>query len=87
MAERRKKFYGPALASTLVAGLGQVLKGDARKGLKLMLWFYMGLPIILVGSLLLNAYLFLVIFAIFVILYPAIWIMNIFDAYSSQRLI
>lgn len=84
MPATRKKYYVPAILSALVAGLGQIIKGDAKKGLKIMLWFYLGFPIIIYGALLLNAYLFLIIFAIFVVLYPLIWISNIMDAYSSQ---
>lgn len=67
-----------------MTGLGQIIKGDARKGLKIMLWFYLGLPIIIFGSLILNAYLFLVIFAFSVVIYPIIWVFNILDAYSTQ---
>jgi hypothetical protein len=84
VAGKRKKYYMPAAASAAVAGLGQVIKGDAGKGLKMMLWFYLGFPMIIFGSLLLNAYLFLAIFAVFVVLYPVIWAFNIFDAYSAQ---
>lgn len=85
MATKRKKYYVPAVLSALVAGLGQTIKGDGKKGLKIMLWFYLGIPIIIIGTLLLNAYLFLMVFAVSVILYPIIWIMNIIDAYSAQR--
>ena len=67
-----------------MAGLGQVIKGEAGKGIKLMLWFYLGFPMIIFGSLLLNAYLFLVVFAGFVVLYPVIWVFNIIDAYTKQ---
>ena len=84
MALKRKKYYMPAFVSAVVAGLGQVFKGDAKKGFKIMLWFYLGFPIIIFGSLLLNAYLFLLVFAVFVVLYPVIWALNIFDAYSTQ---
>ncbi len=81
---QRKKYIWLALASAAVAGLGQVIKGDAVKGLKIMLWFYLGFPMIIFGSLLLNAYLFLACLAVFVIAYPVIWIFNIIDAYSTQ---
>jgi hypothetical protein len=81
---KRKKYRVPAILSALVAGLGQIIKGDAKKGLKIMLWFYLGFPILIIISLLLNAYLFLMVFAVFVLIYPLIWALNIFDAYSSQ---
>ena len=84
MAVKRKKYILPAAASAAVAGLGQVIKGQAGKGLKIMLWFYLGFPIMIFGSLLLNAYLFLAVFAAFVVLYPVIWAFNIFDAYMTQ---
>lgn len=81
---QRKKYLLLALASAIVAGLGQVIKGDAVKGLKIMLWFYLGFPMIIFGSLLLNAYLFLTCLAVFVIVYPVLWIFNIIDAFSAQ---
>ena len=84
MVLKRKKYYIPAFVSAGVAGLGQVIKGDARKGLKIMLWFYLGFPVMIVGSFLLNAYLFLVVLAIFAVLYPVIWAFNVFDAYTAQ---
>jgi hypothetical protein len=84
MSLQRKKYIIPATLSALVAGFGQILKGEGRKGLKIMVWFYMGLPIIIFGTLLLNVYLFLAIFSVLVIIYPIFWAMNIFDAYSKQ---
>ncbi len=84
MAVKRQKYRLPAAASAAVAGLGQIIKGDAGKGLKLMLWFYLGFPMIIYGSLLLNAYIFLAVFAFFVVFYPVIWAFNILDAYSTQ---
>lgn len=84
MPVKRKKHHVPAILSALVAGLGQIIKGDAKKGLKIMLWFYLGFPILIIISLLLNAYLFLMVFAVFVVVYPLFWALNIFDAYSSH---
>lgn len=80
----RKKYLAPAIFSAAVAGLGQIMKGDNKKGLKIMLWFYMGFPVMIVGSFLLNPYIFLMVFAGAVVLYPLFWIMNIIDAYSAQ---
>jgi hypothetical protein len=81
----RKKYLFPAIFSALVVGLGQMVKGESKKGLKLMLWFYLGFPVIIYGSLLLNSYLFLAVFAVFVVIYPVIWSLNVIDAYSKQR--
>lgn len=81
---KRKKYQLPALLSFFVAGLGQIIKGDAKKGLKIMLWFYLGLPLLLYGAMLLNAYIFLVMLAFSVVFYPVFWALNIVDAYSHQ---
>jgi TM2 domain-containing membrane protein YozV len=80
----RKKYTAAAVLSFFIAGFGQVMKGDNKKGLKIMLWFYMGLPAIIVGTFLLNPYVFLMVMAVLVIFYPVFWIMNIIDAYSAQ---
>jgi hypothetical protein len=84
VAVQRKKYLAPAIFSALIVGLGQALKGDNKKGLKLMVWFYLGFPILIYGALLLNSYIFLIVLAIFVILYPIVWILNIMDAYSAH---
>lgn len=84
MPTQRKKYYWPAVLSAFIAGFGQIVKGDSKKGLKIMLWFYLGLPIIIFGSLLLNAYLFILVFAVLVLFYPVFWALNVMDAYSSQ---
>jgi hypothetical protein len=85
MPVQRKKYLVPAILSAFVAGLGQLTKGEPKKGLKIMMWFYMGLPVILYGTLLLNSYVFLIIFAAFVIIYPLFWVLNIMDAYNTQH--
>jgi hypothetical protein len=84
MAHLRKKYPVPAIASAFVPGLGQIAKGEAGKGLKMMVWFFMGIPVILSGTFLLNPYIFLITFAAFVIIYPSFWALNIMDAYSKQ---
>ena len=80
----KERYLWPAIASILVAGSGQILKGEGKRGLKIMIWFYMGLPIIIFGMFMLNPYLFLMAFAAMVVIYPAFWIYNIMDAYSSK---
>lgn len=84
MTHSRKRYVWPAFASIFIAGSGQVLKGEAKKGLKLMIWFYMGLPVLIFGMFLLNPYLFLMAFAAVVVIYPVFWALNVIDAYSSQ---
>ena len=84
MSRKRKKYFIPALFSIFIAGLGQALKGDSKKGLKIMLWFYFGLPLVAMLSMIINSYLFLIVSAIIVILYPIIWTYNILDAFTYQ---
>jgi uncharacterized membrane-anchored protein YitT (DUF2179 family) len=82
--QQREKYLASAIFSALVAGLGQIVKGEAKKGLKIMIWFYMGMPMLIMATFLLNPYLFLVTLAAFVVIYPAFWAYNIMDAYSKQ---
>ena len=74
----------PAIFSSLVIGLGQIIKGDSDKGLKWMLLFYFFLPAVIYVSLLINANLFIFIFALIVIVYPLFWLYNIYDAYTRN---
>ena len=83
VAPQRERYLLPAIASILVAGSGQIMKGEGKRGLKMMVWFYMGLPIITVGMFMLNPYVFLMAFAAIVVIYPVFWFYNIVDAYSS----
>jgi len=67
--------------SLLVVGLGQILKGEAEKGLKFMLLFYFALPLLLYFTLAISGALFLVIFGFTTIFAVIFWIYNIWDAY------
>lgn len=71
------------MVSFFIAGLGQIIKGDGEKGIKIMLWFYLGLPFLAVLSMILNPYLFLFVLAIIIIVYPVLWAYNIIDAFAS----
>lgn len=84
MAARRKRYVMPAILSFFVAGLGQIVKGNGRRGVRIMIWFYMGMPVLILGAFLLHPLIFLVTLAGAVVLYPLIWLYNISDAYSSQ---
>ncbi|MFC1560019.1 hypothetical protein ACFL4F_02815 [Candidatus Margulisiibacteriota bacterium] len=81
--KKMKKYIVPALASAFIAGFGQILKGDSKKGLKIMLWFYFGLPIAATISMTINTYLFLIVLAMVIIIYPVVWAYNIIDAFIS----
>jgi len=83
----KKKYWIEALASFLVVGLGQILKGEGKKGLKLMLIFYFALPAAIYLSLLINAYLFLIILGFALISGIILWGYNIWDALKHEALV
>ncbi len=66
--------------SALVVGGGQILKGDTNKGLKLMLTFYFGLPLLLYMTLGFSGALFLMVLGIAMIFSFLFWAFNIWDA-------
>jgi hypothetical protein len=77
---KAKKHWPEALASLLVVGLGQIVKKEGDKGLKLMLYFYLGLPTMIYVSLLINGYLFLLVLAFALLSGIILWIYNVWDA-------
>ncbi len=81
---KKRTYPGPAVFSALVIGLGQVIKGESKKGLRWILLFYLLLPALTYTSLILSAYLFLLMIALDVIAYPVFWVYNINDAYKRE---
>ncbi len=77
---KRKYFYGAALASLFVTGLGQVIKGESEKGLLLILCFYIVLPAAVYISLLLSGVLFPYLFSFIVIFGIILWLYGVLDA-------
>ena len=71
-------WYGTA--SFFVVGLGQVLKGEGKKGLMLLLIFYLALPALIYLSLMLDAYLFLSALGVCFLSGIIIWVYNFWDA-------
>lgn len=68
------------LCSLFVVGLGQIIKGDNHKGLKMLLAFYFLLPMIVYVSLLFSSPYMLYAFGGAIICAPVLWIYNIGDA-------
>lgn len=66
--------------SALFIGSGQILKGETEKGLKFMLTFYFGIPILLYVTLSLSGGLFVIVFGVSIIFAVLFWIYNIWDA-------
>ncbi len=79
--------YGYGIASFIVVGLGQILKGEGKKGLNLILIFYFALPSAIYLSLMLNAQLFLLVMGISLISGIIIWIYNIWDALTHETIV
>jgi len=75
---KTKIIFG--IASALLVGAGQILKGESEKGLKFMLTFYFGLPILLYVNLAFNGGMFLIVFGISAIFAIIFWLYNIWDA-------
>ena len=76
----RELNWGPGFWSLLVVGLGQVLKGEGKKGLLLILLFYLTFPTMLYLSLMLGDLIFLSVFSLIVVLEISLWIYSVWDA-------
>lgn len=72
------------LASTLIVGLGQILKGQTEKGFILLLTTYLALPGILYLAFLRSGGFFLFIFGVCIVAFFVLWIYNVIDAYISE---
>ncbi|MBU0573050.1 MAG: hypothetical protein ABIJ26_08235 [Candidatus Margulisiibacteriota bacterium] len=73
-----------AMLSSVIVGLGQIVKGDSGKGLNLLLLFYFIIPVVLAALLYINGGLFLVAFGFSLIFSCMIWGYNILDAYKAS---
>lgn len=80
----KKKFTLEAIASFFVVGLGQIIKGEGDKGLKLILIFYFVLPSAIYASLLFNALCFLIILAIALFSGIILWGYSFWDAFKHE---
>ncbi len=69
-----------AIGSALIVGLGQLIKGDGKKGIILLLIFYFALPAAVYLSLLANARSFPYILGFTFISGIMVWIYNVGDA-------
>jgi hypothetical protein len=78
----KNRFFWLALASGLIVGLGQIIKGEGAKGLRLLLLFYFVLPSLIYLSLMFNAYFFLSTLGFCLVGGLALWTYNVLDAYK-----
>jgi hypothetical protein len=80
----KKRFIWPTVASFLIVGLGQIVKGEGAKGLRLLLAFYFILPALIYLSLMFNAYFFLTTLGFCLVGGIALWTYNLLDAYQYE---
>ncbi|MBI5701628.1 hypothetical protein HZC34_07315 [Candidatus Saganbacteria bacterium] len=72
--------FALVIFSALFIGSGQILKGETEKGIKIMLAFYFGVPLILYFTLGISGGLFVIVFGITIIFTVLFWLYNIWDA-------
>ncbi|MDD4178732.1 MAG: hypothetical protein PHH14_01610 [Candidatus Margulisbacteria bacterium] len=80
----KNRHIWEGLASFLVVGLGQIIKGDGKKGLVMILLFYLAVPSLIYLSLLLYAYLFLAMLGILIAAEIVLWGYNVWDAFTHE---
>jgi len=78
---KKKKYFIEALSSVIFVGLGQLIKGEGKKGLLYILFFYLTIPAAVYVALTINSWLFLLVLPCAIIAEIIIWGYNIFDAY------
>ncbi|OGC11251.1 hypothetical protein A3K48_01845 [candidate division WOR-1 bacterium RIFOXYA12_FULL_52_29] len=75
-----------AIASFLVVGLGQIIRGEKRKGLKLMLAVYFVLPSAVYLALLISGVLTLIVLGLGSIAAIIIWAYSVIDAFTYEKI-
>lgn len=83
----RDKHWIAALFSVFMVGLGQIIKGEGKKGLILILAFYFALPALVFLSLAINDYLFLIVLSLVILSEIGLWLYNIGDALLHGTLV
>lgn len=72
-----------AFLSAFIVGLGQIIKGNGKQGLKFLLWFYFGIPAIIYAGFNTNLAIFSVVFGASIFCLAGLWIYNVVDAYRK----
>jgi hypothetical protein len=75
-----KLHYLEALSSLLVVGLGQIIKGEGKKGVILLLVFYFLLPAAVYLSLLVSGQIFLYVLGLALLCAIILWVYSIGEA-------
>lgn len=85
--QMKRKHWVAALISFFIVGLGQIVKGEGKKGLLLLLTFYFFLPALIYFTLMINAYLFLFTLGLSIIFGIILWGYNIWDALTHETIL
>jgi len=80
----RKWHYFSGLASLLIVGLGQIIEGESKKGLQMILLVYLAVPLAIFSSLTINGYLFLIVLGISSTFAISAWFYSIWEALTYQ---
>jgi len=84
MKRKVKRHYLEAACSLFVTGLGQIVKGESKKGLKILLCFYFVLPGAAYAALIINGYLFLLILGLAILTGITLWTYSVWDALCAD---
>jgi len=84
MKRKVKRHYFEAVCSFFVTGLGQIVKGESKKGLKILLCFYFVLPGAAYAALIINGYLFLLILGLAILTGITLWTYSVWDALCAD---
>jgi hypothetical protein len=82
--QKVKRHYFEAVCSLFVTGLGQIVKGESKRGLKILLCFYFVLPGAAYAALIINGLLFLIILALAILTGITLWIYSVWDALCAD---
>jgi hypothetical protein len=69
-----------AISSALIVGLGQIIKGETKKGILLLLAFYLFLPAVVYSSLLFDSNYPVIALAVAVVLGIGLWGYSVLEA-------
>jgi hypothetical protein len=83
----KNKHYLEALVSFFLVGFGQIIKGEGKKGLQMVLAFYFVLPTAVYVAFIINPYLFLSVLGIAIIAAITLWAYNVFDSFTHEPII
>jgi hypothetical protein len=83
----KNRHFWQALASFFIVGLGQIIKGEGEKGLRLILLFYFVLPMAVYLALMFNDYLFFLTLGAAIFMAIILWSYNIWDALTHAPVI